>query len=50
MNKETAVEIMKKYDENLTKWEAFATLKGIHAKKKKSRIVWCEITNSWKPR
>jgi len=33
-----------------TKWEAFATLKGINAKKKKSRMVWCEITNSWKPR
>ena len=33
-----------------TKWEAFAAVKGINAKKKKSRMVWCEVTKSWKPR
>ena len=33
-----------------TKWEAFAAQKGINAKKKKSRMVWCEVTKSWKPR
>ena len=25
-------------------------MKGINAKKKKSRMVWCEVTKSWKPR
>jgi regulator of ribosome biosynthesis len=34
----------------MTKWEAFAKQKGINAKKKKSRMVWCEVTKSWKPR
>jgi len=34
----------------LTKWEAFAKTKGINAKKKKSRMVWDEVTKSWKPR
>ena len=34
----------------LSKWEAFAKTKGINAKKKKSRMVWCEVSKSWKPR
>ncbi|KAM7542542.1 hypothetical protein Aperf_G00000013541 [Anoplocephala perfoliata] len=33
----------------MTRWERFAQMKGIR-KKKKSRKIWDEVTQSWKPR